>query len=167
MRRCTATCHEVAARPGCTGAARSRSGSTTRSSPSPRRVQTWCAPNSCECSQRSQPPSLMHLCDGGRQASAYVRPLSDGGMKLPLGQQVIAEVSCTIALESGSHSSQDSSDIVLPTGLPERQMELSPGAAHARRDAALVASRGGALGRGVSRTISAGVWVAFFQACQQ
>ena len=34
----------------------------------------------------------MHLCDGGRQASAYVRPLSDGGMKLPLGQQVIAEV---------------------------------------------------------------------------
>ena len=29
-------------------------------------------------------------------ASAYVRPLSDGGMKLPLGQQVIAEVSCTI-----------------------------------------------------------------------
>ena len=28
-------------------------------------------------------------------ASAYVRPLSDGGMKLPLGQQVIAEVSCT------------------------------------------------------------------------
>ena len=25
-------------------------------------------------------------------ASAYVRPLSDGGMKLPLGQQVIAEV---------------------------------------------------------------------------